>query len=380
MDRIHKIILSAACAFMMAGEAGPGLPEAAASPGLPYHPQWVSIVKKGKLFKYKRKEFSSPAIHGDLIFTGSDSGAFYAMTKKNGRKIWRVKVGAPINAAPGFAESSSGLLALIGDDKGILHALAVVDGREIWRQDLGSEILSAPAVLAGKVFAVTSEGRMAAMSVTDGRILWQIENPLPGFQMTIRGTSGVVADPSGGRLFAGFSDGSLWAVSPADGRVLWKKSLSEEAKGFHDIDGTPVVQGDKVYVATFDGGVYALSKSGGQSLWSFEAGSGVRLLARDQFLYVSGSDGTVYSLAAKDGKPVWKTFVGKGALTAPVAHQNLIIVGLSGSTVNFLDATDGHVKARRFARKGLFSDPLIDEGKIYYLSNGGRLYSLALQP
>ncbi len=384
MDRItkRKIILSLLSFMLCSSLAGESwaltISGVSQKEKLPYRPRWVSILKKGKLIKYKRKEFASPAISKDLVFIGSDGGFFYALKKKNGRKIWRFKTGAPVNGTPAFGGDAVSGSVIVGDDKGILHALSMQKGHELWKQDLGSEILAAPAVSGNRVFVTTSEGKVAALSLSDGHILWQKDNPQPGLQMTIRGSSGLAVDS--GKLYVGFSDGSLWALSEADGRSLWQKSLPTTREGFRDLDGTPLIDGDRLYVATFDGGVYALAKSNGQILWSHETGSGVKLASQGDRLYVSGSDGTVYAFHKKDGKEIWKTPIGRGALTTPVVYQDLLVVGLSGSTVNFLSLQDGHVMARRFARKGLFSDPIVDEGKIYYLSNGGRMYSLSLIP
>src|SRR5262249_14203791 len=109
---------------------------------IPYSPQWVSALKKGAFFKYKRKEYSSPRGAGDLVFVGDDGGFFYAMKKKNGAKVWRFKTTGPVNSAPAFWNDR----VIFGDDDGHLYALSMADGKEIWRAELDSEILSAPAV------------------------------------------------------------------------------------------------------------------------------------------------------------------------------------------------------------------------------------------
>jgi outer membrane protein assembly factor BamB len=350
---------------------------------IPYRPQWVSVVKKGKLFKYKRKEFSSPRIHGDLVFVGSDGGYFYAMKKKNGHKAWRFKTTAPVNSAPAFSSD----LVFFGDDDGRLYALSLADGKEAWRADLGAEILAAPAVGANRVFVATSEGKVAALSADDGKVLWQVERKAEftgRLKMTIRGNASPALDASGDRIFVGYSDGVVQCLSASGGKVLWEKSLIKETKdgkgqkGFDDIDGTPLVDGDRVYTATFDGGLYALSKQNGNVLWSQPQGSasGFLLLGDGETLVVSGSNGHLYAYRKKDGTKLWDSPIGKGALTAPVSYKDVIAVGLSDETMNFVDDEDGHVIARRFAKKGVFSDPVVDEDRIYYLSNGGRLYSL----
>ncbi len=340
---------------------------------IPYRPQWVSIVKKGRLFKYKRKEFSSPRIYGDRIFVGSDGGFFYAMRKKNGRKVWRFKTVGSVNSAPAFWDREGGEV-VFGDDKGNLYALAASKGTEVWRVNLGSEILTAPAIEGDRVFVATIEGKVAALRLSDGHLIWEKMHPQEGLHMTILGNSPPAVDQTAGRVYVGFSDGTFWALSASDGRLAWEKNLGK-AGGFDDVDGEAVFDNDRIYIGSFDGGVYALSKRTGEILWRGEVGSGVRLLSRGDVLYVSGSDGSLYAYSKK-GEKLWSTRIGEGALTAPLIYKDVIAVGLSNETMNFVDASDGHVIARRFARKGVFSDPILDDNRIFYLSNGGRLYSL----
>lgn len=346
---------------------------------IPYRPQWVSVLKKGRLFKYKRRETASPRIYGDKIFVGSDNGFFYALEKRNGRKKWRFRAEGPVGSTPAFWAGDGGERVFFGDDKGTLYSLFAKDGKEIWRTPLKSEILAEPVVSGDRLFVVTLEGRVVCLDVQEGKILWERGRQSPSLTMTILGNSPPVVDPQGGRIFAGFSDGVLWSLSAVDGSLLWEKSLGRPGLGFEDVDGAPWVDGDRICVATFDpsgGGLFALSKKNGQILWNREIGSGVPIVGEGESLIVSGSNGHLYALNKKDGQKIWEVKVGEGALTRPVLYKDLVVVGLSGSTINFVDRENGHLIARRFARKGIYSEPLVEGDRIYYLSNGGRLYSL----
>lgn len=340
----------------------------------PYKPLWATSVKKGKFFKYKRKEFASPGIYQDRIFVGSDGGFFQAMNKEKGSKLWRFKTEGAVNSAPAFWDGGGGRV-FIGDDEGVLYALSVSEGKEIWRARFDSEILTPPAVRGNKLFVAAMGGQVAAVNADDGHILWNKEHPLEGFRMTIHGNSPVILNDGGERLFVGFADGTLWALS-TDGKLIWEKTFEQGKKGFSDIDGAPLVDGERLYVATFDGGLFALAKNSGQTVWSREIGSGVRLAADGERLYLSGSDGRLYALHKKDGTKIWDLKVGEGALTAPLVYHDLVAVGLSEEGISFIQADEGRLVGKRFAKKGIFSDPIVEGDQIYYLSNGGRLYSL----
>lgn len=346
---------------------------------LPFKPRWVTILKKGTLLKYKRREFASPGAYQDWIFAGSDTGYFYALKKKNGDKAWRVNLHGIVDATPAFWNN----LVFIGDDKGVLHALSVKEGKEVWKQSLESEIFAQPTILGNHVFITTADGIVAAFNAADGTPIWAQGHQLQPFHMTIMGTSPAVVDSETGRLYIGFADGVLWSLNAADGKLIWEKSFANKKRGFQDIDGAPVLDKDRFYISTFDGSVFAIDKKDGKILWNQEIGSGVRMLAQDDTLFIAGSDGYLYSLDRKDGSTNWKAKVVKGALTAPLLYGRVVMVGASEDTMNFLDATTGRTIMRRFARKGVYSDPILDTDdkgitRIYYLSNGGRLYSLQL--
>ncbi len=339
---------------------------------IPFRSGWVSVFKKGRLFKYRRKEFASPIVQGDLILVGSDNGQFYAMKRRSGRKVWRFKAKGAVNSVA----ASDGERVFFGDDKGHLYALKIGNGERIWEAELGSEILTAPAIGPGNLFVATAEGRIAALRIEDGSVVWSVEHPARAMEMSIRGNSPPVLDGAG-HLYVGFSDGLFWSLRTGDGNVVWEKDYASSGR-FGDLDAPPVIEGERIYLGAFDGPLMAVSRQNGRLIWSAEIGTGVPLRVVDDRLVVADSRGHLRAIRKADGTELWSTKVGEGALTAPLVHKDLVVVGLSNSTMNFIDARNGAVMYRRFARKGISSDPLLVDDRLYYLSNGGRLYSLKL--
>ncbi|QQR80547.1 MAG: PQQ-binding-like beta-propeller repeat protein [Deltaproteobacteria bacterium] len=216
------------------------------------------------------------------------------------------------------------------------------------------------------------------MVTSFGKKEYTFPRPVSEFgDMAIRGTSDPVVDES--RVYVGFADGTFWALSQNDGKVLWEKNLATQ-KGFNDVDGPVLLDGDRLYVSSFEGNLTAFSRKDGKALWTKEIGTAVKMLmveeGGEKNLFVSGTDSILYYLNPKTGEIVWKLLVGKGALTTSVYYQGILAVGLSSGTMNFIDSKTGKLLVHRFAKKAFFPTPILDEDKIYYLSNGGRLYSL----
>lgn len=336
---------------------------------LPYRPSWVSVIKKGRLFQYNRREFSSPVVWKDLVLLGADNGDFYALKADSGRKQWRIRGAGSIHSKPAVDSER----VFFGDDKGRLYAVSLPQGQKLWEREVGSELLSQPAVGDGRVIVATVEGKVAAFRTNDGAPLWEIQHLSSPLQMTIYGNSPPILDRDG-RVYIGFADGTFWSLRAKDGKVLWERNFSPTGR-FADLDATPIIDGGRIYLAAFDGPLVAISNTG-RLLWSVPVGTGVSLLSQGDRLYVADSRGSLRALRKDDGSEVWKTTLGEGALTSPVLHKDILAVGLSQSTMNFIDSRNGTLMFRRFARRGISSDPVLVDDRICYFSNSGRLYSL----
>jgi outer membrane protein assembly factor BamB len=344
---------------------------------IPFKPKWVSMIKKGKLlFKYKRKEFSSPRVYQEKIYVGADSGYFYALKKKNGRKLWRTKTKGAVNTVPAFY----GDRVFIGDDKGWVYALNVETGDMIWEVQFESETHSQPAVSDHAVYVMSQAGVLRALDRETGNVVWTYSHSLPRAKMTILGTASPLYEGDGatGVLYVGYADGSFVKLQASQGTVIWKSALQAGATQFRDIEMSPDLATDHLYVATFGGYLYCLKKQSGAILWEKEIGSGVGFAHYQDSLIVAGSQGTLYALNSSNGEVIWENNKFPGYLTKPLVYKDMIIVGSSKGQMYFVQADQGDIMAGRFARKGIYSDPILDDRLLLYLSNGGRLYALTL--
>lgn len=348
----------------------------AATHQVPYRSHWVSMIKKGKFFKYKRLEFSSPRVSGDQVFTGADSGYFFAVNKKTGRKLWRFRASSPINSASGILSDR----VFFGDDKGDFYALSAQDGKLLWQVNLGAEISSAPALAGNNIYVATLEGRVVALDMENGATRWEVEPTSTVNGMTLLGNSTPVLSANADRLFVGFADGTLRCFATNSGKITWEKSLRESGVRFSDLDATPLIESDRLYLSTVSGPTVALSLKDGKVLWQQPMGSAVSMSLSGDQLYLSSWEGVVYALNKRDGSKIWETKLAGGALTAPVIFGSSVAVGISSKGVHFLDIQTGGIKAKRYAAHGLSSDPVLDGSDLYYFSNGGRLFSLKLIP
>jgi outer membrane protein assembly factor BamB len=73
--------------------------------------------------------WSSPAVAGDVVYTGDGSGRLNAFDRKTGKALWSFRTGATAHSSP----TPSGDLVLIGSADGGVYAVRVTDGPAVQR-------------------------------------------------------------------------------------------------------------------------------------------------------------------------------------------------------------------------------------------------------
>ena len=160
---------------------------------------------------------SSPASDGDILVTGCDNGALYALDVKDGALRWSAKTGASIAGSPAMA----GGLVFVGSLDGTFYAFDAASGRVRWSRPLGSPIYSSPAVDDGRVFIGTSGGVFAALSIATGEVLWR---------SSLASVINAAPLVSGTTVYVACLDRTLRAFSAAGGELLWEQAVKGRIK------------------------------------------------------------------------------------------------------------------------------------------------------
>ena len=146
-----------------------------------------------------------------------------------------------------------------------------------------------------------------------------------------------------------------------------------------DVDATPIVTEDKIYVASYDGSLYAFKRQDGASIWELKDGSAYGATLEGDTLYYSSGEGYLYALDAKDANIKWRTKVKAKFLTKPVILENFIIAGSADRGLEVYKKQTGAFVTEYNTGNGIFSVPVIgDDQQIYTYSNFGVLYSFKL--
>jgi outer membrane protein assembly factor BamB len=308
----------------------------------------------------------------DVLYAASRKGEVRALDAASGRTRWESDVKVELAAGPSAGEG----LVVVGTNSGTVIALESADGKERWRAKLSGEVLAAPLVAGGRVIVRTVDGRLRALEAADGKEAWMVEDTVP--RLTLRGTSPPVR--AGDVVFCGFDTGRVMAVSIPTGDILWQAQVStprgrSELERLADIDAAVRVAGDELYAVGYQGRIAMIARDSGQIWWTRDLSSYRDIGMDEGQLYVATSDGDVVALRRRDGGVVWQQAgLKRRGLGAPVLHGGALAVGDFDGYLHWLDRETGRFVAR--ARPGstrFATTPVVIGDRLFVIDEGGEI-------
>ena len=336
--------------------------------------RWSRTVGSG-LGKYY--QLITPAVLGDRIFVSDNKGRVYAFDRIDGNQLWSVDVEAGISGGVGaFAN-----LVVVGTLKGEIIALDQVDGSERWRTFVSSEVLSPPQSNSRVVVAQTTDDKLYGLDISDGRQLWLYTSSLP--LLTLRGTATPLVTSTA--VIAGFANGKVVALAIADGSFLWQQRIarpqgSTELERLIDIDGTPVLQNDTVYVSSYQGNLVALSRASGRIRWIQKNSSYQGPVVFDDKVFAVTDEGMIRAFSNETGNLLWESSqLLRRRLSAPQQLAGFLAVADYEGYVHIIDPEAGVILARiRIDSDGVRSPMVADGAYLYILGNDGKLAAISV--
>ncbi|MCK4869560.1 MAG: outer membrane protein assembly factor BamB [Gammaproteobacteria bacterium] len=331
--------------------------------------KWSNGRSTGTSQQYLRL---TPALDNAMVFTASYDGVVNAARAYDGRNVWRQKTNVILSS--GVAAGNNKIY--IGSGNGRVYALNQKDGSLAWSKPLNSEVLATP-VVAGNILLVKTEiGSLIAYNAINGKRLWSYQNIEPG--LILRGSSSPVVH--GRYVVAGFANGKLAVLTLRSGQVVWQRTIAEgkgstSVQRMVDIDATPSVINNTIYVATYQGKIAAVSLRSGRIRWQHKLSSYTGLVADKTDVYVTDAKGCVWAFDRHTGEVVWKlsALLHRG-VTAPAEVDNYIVVADALGYLHVITKDDGQFAARtKVGWGGISARPVTDNHSIYAYTNYGKL-------
>ncbi len=293
--------------------------------------------------------WSGTAFHDGIIYSGTQDGRIVAVNATTRDLVW---------SRPMITEAAGGL----GCGPAVVAAA----------------IYTTPVATDGLVYVGTytaQGGRMYALGMTDGEIIW--EYPRGGAYM-----GAIVGDPviSDDTLYVGSSDGKVHALALSTFTRRWESERLADK-----LWTSPVVVGDTLYVTTFDGVIYALSAETGATLdrvFELEAGFATSPVVHGRIIYAGSFDGHLYAIDIDSAETVWRFPQGGAAggwfWADPLVHEGVVYAGSLDGRLYLIDAETGDRVGDFDAGSPFVSSPVIMDDVLIVADQSGDVYGFEL--
>jgi outer membrane protein assembly factor BamB len=338
------------------------------------------------------------------IFAGSRDNGMYAIQAQDGSVLWRYETLGPVQCEP-FYDAAEDVL-YFGSNDGALYKVDATTGTLRWRFSTGAEVARRVILEGGLVYAVNANDTVVAINAKSGAMVWNQHRP-PALGMEVAGYAGPLLWR--GLVYSAFSDGTVTAFDAHSGEERWApvdlSAAAEQALGevptYLDVDTTPIadVIEDQpvVYVASYEGGVYALNADNGARIWSNTVargasdlylweqpahpsrGGGPDLPARKLLLVSTGTTG-LWALEPESGNEIWHREVPAGGTSRATPILGALMFSTTRQGLYLLSPLDGRVIDGIHTGEGFSMAPATYGKRAYIVSNGGRFYSIQVEP
>jgi outer membrane protein assembly factor BamB len=274
-------------------------------------------------------------------------------------------------------------------------------GPLMWSNTSSGELYSSPAVVDGKVFFGSADGKVYAYDALTGKRLW--------FNTTVASDYGASSSPAvhNNNVFI-FSNGddSLYSFNATTGVRNWKVGLGSGSYG----GSSPLVINNKVYVGSPDGHLYIRNEGDGSADWNYAIGAssgngyGVEsapTVVGDR-VYFGGGDQKFYAVNTSSHALVWSyalafygypsaSVIGNVVYTADgsyasesCANCNVYAFDIDGFADGndgwtgeaLTGGTNGDIIWKKSMPAGTTSSPTYYKGYIYIGSMDNKVYAL----
>jgi len=261
---------------------------------------------------------AAPAIRGDALFIGDVAGTFRCVGT-DGQERWSVTAGATIDSGANF----HGDHVLVGSQDAVLYALDAQSGDEAWRHETADQIRCTPTIAADRTFVAGCDGFLHIINLADGAGVAEVE---------IESPTGVTPALLGDRIFFGTEQNGFFAIDWRRAATVWTFDDPEGAVAFR---GSPAVVPGHVVTTTRGRKVFSLDPETGTVQWSYLAPGAVDSspVIAGQRVYIASADGRLYVLRLDNGELVAEHELGGRLLGSPALSRGRLVVATDRGSV-----------------------------------------------
>lgn len=326
-----------------------------------------------------------PAYADSVVYAADRKGTVKAVNADDGKEVWSVNLAEKdgwFSRKPALLSGGltiAGGHVYVGSEKAQVYALDAGTGAIVWQTTAAGEVLSRPTASDGLVLVHTSNGQLQALDENSGVVKWTVNLDMPA--LSLRGESAPAV--AFGAAIVGGDNGRVSAVLMQQGQLIWQQRISQttgttEIDRLSDVDTTPVIVNGVVYALAYNGNLTALDLRSGQILWKRELGSVNDFIVDGNRIYVADQNDRVLALTTDGGVTLWtQSDLLHRLLTAPALYNGSLVVGDSEGYLHWINPEDGRfVAQQKVDSSGFLTEPVVADGKLLIQAKDGTVYAI----
>ena len=248
---------------------------------------------------------NAPVIINNTLFLGTLQGVLVAINATQGDILWKIQLSSEILAPV----ATNGDIVIAKTVDGTLEALNVSDGKKVWSHSDDEPSLSlrgqsAPVIADNILIYASDEGKIAALTLQSGTELWTRQVAIPHGGTELARMIDIDATPVvyDGTIYVSAYQGRLAAINLQSGRIIWVREISTYT-GL-------AVDAYRVYLSDSEGRVWAIDRKTGTTLWKQDQllrRSVTAPVLQNSYVVVADFNGFIHWLARDDGHLVART-------------------------------------------------------------------------
>ncbi len=325
--------------------------------------------------------FAAPAIANGRLYIADHEGKediVRALDAATGKELWRFAYPDAESNRFGFTVSTPLVLdnkVYVSSRKGKIHCLDAATGEKLWARDLRVEYSATPPIWEYCMSPVVDNQALilgvsaasvglAALDKDTGKNLWETGS------LNVSYASPVVATLYGRKQYLVLGADALFSLDPATGKVLWQVPWPTIYRGKKG--PTPVLVGDRIFVATTEGGDTGLVDPADGNPVVVWKGTEMQdhfttpIYYHDR-IYGSSDPKFLICVDPSDGKILWKQESGQFVSVIGIDDTVIALSGDKGELIMADATTPEYRELGRFTPLGgkSYAAPIIADGRLY---------------
>jgi outer membrane protein assembly factor BamB len=327
-----------------------------------------------------------PVVAEGRVFTMDAEGTISAFDARDGSLVWRHEPEERTDEGElggGLAYEGGWLFATLSS--GTVLALNASSGTEVWHQSLLLPLRAAPTVAGDLLLVLSADNQLYALDGETGQPIWRHTGFFEGAGL-LGGPSPAAGDSV---VVVPYSSAEVYALRLDSGRPLWNDTVQRPRRTLglaeiNDIDGMPVIEDSRVYIASYGGQMASIDLLRGIRAWDIDIASTETPWLAGDFIYVLSTRGEVVCLLRDNGRVRWVSPLprlenpddpGSPPIiwTGPIlVGDRLLLAGSAGEAVS-MSPYNGEILGRIELPGPVLIPPVAADGSVYLLTEDAEL-------